>query len=131
MPNDATIKLRVATEELEEWKRQAGLVGVSLSEFIRMRCNGKFGALASRDPEPMRPPDSASLAERSTGTPERTAGDTRESAPAGVDLEIARKTGHPLGHDCFQCMQVRRFLEPPKVKKDAKAGKPPNKVRRR
>ncbi len=37
--NDAEFKLRVPTEELERWRREAGKRG--LSAWIRGRCNGE------------------------------------------------------------------------------------------
>lgn len=117
----AMISFRVSDVEKAEWQRRANLAGLSISDWVRAQCAGLpelrgVGNGANSASQPMREPDSASLAERSTSTPDRPAGDAREPANS-IDAEIARKTGHPFGHDCFQCMQVRRFLEPPKVKK--------------
>jgi hypothetical protein len=33
------VKLRVAGEDLRRWEREAARAGVSLSEWIRARCN--------------------------------------------------------------------------------------------
>jgi hypothetical protein len=43
--NDATIKFRLPSAELEEWKRKAGENGESLSEWVRGRCNEERSAV--------------------------------------------------------------------------------------
>jgi hypothetical protein len=37
---DALVKLRVATTDLERWRAQAQTCGLSLSAWVRLRCNG-------------------------------------------------------------------------------------------
>lgn len=108
------IQIKVSDTDLANWKSSAQQDGMGLSEWIRGRCNANDRTQPVRDSEPVR------LVQQSTSAPERptrstAASDTRDA----IALEVARKNGHPVGCECFHCLQTLRFLKP-MVKKEEK-----------
>ena len=126
------IQIKVSDTDLESWKRVATEEGLGLSEWIRGCCNSDVQAAdeytaelakkknAHRDTQPVREPEPVHLAERSTSVSSGDSGSVREST-YHPDVEVARRTGHPVGCGCFQCVQCRRQFKSAIKKEEKKA----------
>ena len=110
--------LKADEEDVKRWKAIAEKAGLGLSEWIRERCNGG-------DHRAVHVPVDTAVGE-AEGREHGTAGDAgREPvrpAKEFTELEriVASRTGHPLGHECFQCLQTARMFAPVAISKPAK-----------
>ena len=139
-----TLKLRLDTAQLEAWAKAAG---GNLSAWIRRVCDAAIGnGQAVRGVEDVPVVGGSAAAPRGTGgdahaaeatvqAPLRGApsGEKRTSAtlqfpPGEIERDVARRTGHQVGCECFHCVQTHRFLAPQAPKKEEKK---PKKGRRR
>lgn len=122
-----TYKLRLETERLEAWKKSAETAGLKLAEWIRRRCD------ANGDTQDVRRVPEAPLAQRRVAAPERPAVDlaavaeetvTKRKEYGSLEHRVARRTGHPVGHECLQCVGAYRFEEDlEKRERNAEKGK--------
>lgn len=121
--NDATIKLRVPGEDLEKWKTLAAEAQVSLSEWIRLKCAGAVDtsvvipqytdfrgteALAEI-PNPGREAEHVASGSTEAGGLKPPSAKPK-SAKQSLAEAVAERTRHPVGHQCFECMQAERFF---------------------
>lgn len=102
--NDTTIKLRVPGEDLEKWKTLAAEAQVSLSAWIRLKCATEIpGSNPGREAEHV-----ASGSTEAGGLKPPSA--KPKSAKQSLAEAVAERTRHPVGHQCFECMQAERFF---------------------
>lgn len=121
--NDTTIKLRVPGEDLEKWKTLAAEAQVSLSEWIRLKCAGAVDtsvvipqytdfrgteALAEI-PNPGREAEHVASGSTEAGGLKPPSAKPK-SAKQSLAEAVAERTRHPVGHQCFECMQAERFF---------------------
>jgi hypothetical protein len=94
-------------ERLSDLAKRAGrtLTGFARDILVRECSEG-------RPNQPVRDTPPIRVDRGRTGSPERPAEPAPKSSAAySVDGEVSRRTGHPLGCECFTCSQSRRFLE--------------------
>lgn len=102
--NDKRLQLRVPDDELKEWKRKAEKEGMPVSEWVRQRCNGDSGVAGVSDV-------AASAGKREDAT-ESPAEIKKPKARKSENAElVAGRTGHEVGCECFDCVQVGRFFK--------------------
>jgi hypothetical protein len=128
------ISLKVEDADHEAWKKAANKAGVGLSEWIRKNCDDVAHGVvielrseenANRNGKDVRGVSRVPVVAGSAPGP-----DTRSDAVAAVDLAavaeqtksrrisdssiesaVASRTGHPVGHECFDCVQTYRFIK--------------------
>jgi hypothetical protein len=109
--------IRVEQQDMELWQRAANLSGMSISEWARRGLTAfAEGRVNGRHSQDVREARAVPVVERGTGAGRRPAdidGPVHPAAVSPVDQEVARRTGHPIGCDCFQCNQTRRFVGQP------------------
>lgn len=148
-----TYKLRLEAERLEAWKKSAETAGLKLAEWIRRRCDangdakngvgirdlgvvGRRAGASRRDvrgvseeildrrvrrvpeadaiPQPVAPPTLEDVAEETV---------TKRKEYGSLEHRVARRTGHPVGHECLQCVGAYRF-EQDLERREKKEAKP-------
>lgn len=127
-----TYKIRVDSEELEAWKKSAETAGLKLAEWMRRRCD------ANGDAKDVRRISEVPVAQRSVANPQRTAIDlaavaeetvAKRTEYSSIQQRVARRTGHPVGHECMDCMGAYRF-EQDLERREKQEEKPVKKGRR-
>jgi len=103
------IQIRVEDAELAEWNLRADNAALSLSAWIRERCN------ANGDDKAVRRDGDLDLGQRSAVASPRPA--SQADFNSEIDATVARKTAHEIGCDCIYCKRVRNLLKPKKENK--------------
>lgn len=121
--NDTTIKLRVPGEDLEKWKTLAAEAQVSLSEWIRLKCavgvdtsvvipqytDFRGTEALAEIPNPGREAEHVASGSTEAGGLKPPSAKPK-SAKQSLAEAVAERTRHPVGHQCFECMQAERFF---------------------
>ena len=119
------IQIKVDEEDLSKWKLLAAEAQVNLSEWIRLKCAGAVDTSVII-PQYTDFRGTEALAEIPGSNPGREAehvasGSTEagglkppsakpKSAKQSLAEAVAERTRHPVGHQCFECMQAERFF---------------------
>lgn len=129
-----TYKLRLETERLEAWKKSAETAGLKLAEWIRRRCD------ENGDTEDVLRIPEVPLAQRSVTAPLRATVDlaavaeqtvTKRKEYNSLEHKVARRTGHPVGHECLECAGAYRFEEDLEKRERKVEKEEPKKFKRR
>jgi len=109
-------KFRVDDAELGLWRCRANEVGMTLSAWIRSRCEGEDAVLITSHPPKISKSGVADkrVVRRNGGVVGAIKdlaheGLRKHVAEVSVDSEIARRLGHEVGCDCWRCVQAARF----------------------
>ena len=98
------IQIQVDEVDLREWNERAAAAGMSLSAWIRLKCATEIpGSNPGREAEHV-----ASGSTEAGGLKPPSA--KPKSAKQSLAEAVAERTRHPVGHQCFECMQAERFF---------------------
>jgi hypothetical protein len=106
--NDKTIKLRVPDEDLKNWNARADAERLSLSAWIRKQC---AGVVPYPDMGPTFSEVAAALPDDHPVVKAVAEAVKPKSAKQELQEAVASRTRHPVGHQCFECMQAERFFK--------------------
>jgi hypothetical protein len=105
------VSLKLEESERLAWVGKAERAGLTLSAWMRKRCNEEEanGAAAVQAVQPNR---DVSVLERSTVSAGGSAEAPKPRARKSEFAEsVAGRTGHEIGCGCFQCVQAERFFK--------------------
>jgi hypothetical protein len=127
MPKTAIFRMRVEESELDEWRTEADHDGLSVSQWIRERCNGAMADVSGTETPAVHEGGVSKRRSRQGGNGVGPKGiplsppkerDTAAHVPAEspstnlIDASVARKTGHEVGCDCaLGCAPLRRMFK--------------------
>jgi hypothetical protein len=123
--------LKVDEADWLEWGRLAKAAGLGLSEWIRERCNetsderrergrGERDGGDNRGVDVRRGSAMDTVKRRGSSSLDaaRERSSLRDDEASSVAGAVAKRTGHSVGCDCFQCAQAARFIR--SMRKSAK-----------
>lgn len=90
------LTVKAEDADYESWKQAAERAGMDLSAWIRGLANG------ASDGKDVRADAGVPVVERGTPAAKRRKSEFAE--------DVARRTRHEVGCDCFQCVQAERFF---------------------
>jgi hypothetical protein len=109
--------LKVEDDEWKAWHKKAEQAGIGLSEWIRSRCNdvqetsGMAGTAAVAETEKPRDNRADTPVHRTSPVEARQVAPKPKSKKLELaEAVAARNPGHKVGCQCFQCVQIERFI---------------------
>jgi hypothetical protein len=115
-----SMTFRFVGTDVNTWKAAAEQAGMTLTEWISRRCNGGSHVEENRSVVGVAPvAEAKEQRDNRADTPVNRASpvEARQvvSKPKSKKLELAeavaaRNPGHKVGCQCFQCVQIERFI---------------------